>query len=402
MTQNDRMREPAHRGWLLLLGGYLLLLGAVIAAAYLDWLPRGVVTFPYYDTVGHFLLIGGAAMLLELALHGRKARVPLPGGGAWIISASFLIVGSAASVEELLQFFSHHRRFEWLDLLANLAGALSFTWGAEFLLTERQRHHSFAAFVRRSTSDLAQFVVKLALASLFPVAIFASLALTRELSFPVLGIHRYDLLLLIFLGIQALLWVLKVESAAELKTITWFHLLGLALELFKVQAGSWSYPEPAWTKLYGVPLYSGFMYASVASFLIAIWHRLRIRLEGWPPGSLVALLGIAIYLNFFTHHFVTDLRWFLILGVLFLFLRTRLVVVNTDKARHVPLVASFLGLGFFIWVAENIATYFGAWAYPDQLEGWRMVHLAKINSWFLLGIISFMLVAQLQLKRRER
>ena len=28
-----------------------------------------------------------------------------------------------------------------------------------------------------------------------------------------------------------------------------FHLLGLALELFKVQAGSWSYPEPAWAEV---------------------------------------------------------------------------------------------------------------------------------------------------------
>lgn len=384
---------------MLLFVGYLLGLSGVIAAAYLDLLPKGLVSFPYYDTVGHFILFGLAAFLLELAIKEQKVRVPLPGSGSWIISAAFLIVGSIASVEELAQLLSQHRRFEWLDLLANLAGALCFTWGAEFLAAERQRHVSLKAFVRSSLSDLLLFVGKLALASLFPVAIFTALALTRGLSFPLLGLHRYDLLLLIFVGVQVLLYLLKVETAAELKTITWFHLLGLAMELFKVQAGSWSYPEPAWTKVFGVPLYSGFMYASVASFLIAIWHRLRIRLEGWPPGSLVALLGIAIYLNFFTHHFVQDIRWFLILGVLFLFVRTRLVLINTDKVRHVPLVASFLGLGFFIWVAENIATYFGAWAYPDQLEGWRMVHLAKINAWFLLGIISFMLVAQLQQRR---
>jgi hypothetical protein len=54
------------------------------------------------------------------------------------------------------------------------------------------------------------------------------------------------------------------------------------MEVFKVKAGSWAYPEPAWTKFGGVPLFSGFMYASVASFLIQVWHRLDLRMERWP------------------------------------------------------------------------------------------------------------------------
>ena len=33
-----------------------------------------------------------------------------------------------------------------------------------------------------------------------------------------------------------------------------------------------------------------------------------------------------------------------------------------------PLVLSFVLIGFFIWIAENIATFFSAWEYPNQSE----------------------------------
>jgi uncharacterized membrane protein YoaT (DUF817 family) len=58
---------------------------------------------------------------------------------------------------------------------------------------------------------------------------------------------------------------LKLETIDELKVICLFHIIGLILELYKVHMGSWSYPEEGWSKIQGVPLYSGFMYASVAS-----------------------------------------------------------------------------------------------------------------------------------------
>jgi uncharacterized membrane protein YoaT (DUF817 family) len=143
------------------------------------------------------------------------------------------------------------------------------------------------------------------------------------------------------------------------------------------------------------------MHASVASFLIQVWHRLDLRMERWPHRLLVVPLGVAIYLNFFTHHFVTDLRWFLMLAVAVLFFRTRMVATNTDKPRTIPLVGTFAGLGFFIWIAENLGTFLGAWAYPNQREHWQLVHIGKINAWFLLSIISFLLVAQLKLRTRR-
>ena len=46
--------------------------------------------------------------------------------------------------------------------------------------------------------------------------------------------------------------------------------------------------------------------------------------------------------------------------------------------------------------AENIGTFARAWTYPGQEDGWKMVSLAKLGSWFLLMLISFVLVALVQ------
>ena len=55
-----------------------------------------------------------------------------------------------------------------------------------------------------------------------------------------------------------------------------------------------------------------------------------------------------------------------------------------------------LGFGLvaiFIWFAENLGTFARAWAYPGQETGWEMVSLAKLGSWFLLMIVSVVLVS---------
>lgn len=61
-----------------------------------------------------------------------------------------------------------------------------------------------------------------------------------------------------------------------------------------------------------------------------------------------------------------------------------------------PMTVAFVLIGFFVWVAENIATYYGAWQYPNQSGGWHPVSLAKISSWSLLVVFSFLIVAQLK------
>ncbi|WP_066191146.1 MULTISPECIES: DUF817 domain-containing protein [Gracilibacillus] len=240
--------------------------------------------------------------------------------------------------------------------------------------------------------QLWRFGLEQAKSCVFAVVIFSSLAITQILAVP----HRYDLILLICVVTQVIMLATKLETWDELKVICVFHIIGLALELYKVHMGSWSYPEDAWTKVWGVPLYSGFMYASVASYLCQAWRRLDVQLVKWPPTWAVALLSLAIYFNFFTHHYIYDLRWVLKVSTVLLFLPTVVYYHVNRKTYQMPLVLSFVLIGFFIWIAENIATFFGAWQYPGQSQTWELVHLGKISSWLLLVIVSFLIVAMLK------
>ncbi|WP_238649551.1 DUF817 family protein [Paenibacillus piscarius] len=241
---------------------------------------------------------------------------------------------------------------------------------------------------------LLHFGYHQAMSCIFPVAIFATLILTDTFRLPF--IHRYDLILLILLTVQYLMYRSGLETLDEIKVICVFHVIGLVLELYKIRMGSWAYPEPGYTKLFGVPLYSGFMYASVASFMCQIWRRLQMELTGWPGLASAGLLGGAIYLNFFTHHFIPDFRWWLTALVVVVFWRTWIIYRVQGKTFRMPLVLAFAIVGFFIWLAENIATFLGAWQYPDQHERWQLVGFGKISSWFLLVIISVIIVAQLK------
>lgn len=248
--------------------------------------------------------------------------------------------------------------------------------------------------------QLIRFGWQQALSCAFPLVIFASLAVTRTVPLPLLP--RYDWMLLICLGMQW--WMVRsgLETFDELKVISVFHLIGLALELFKVHAGSWSYPDDAYSKLFGVPLYSGFMYASVASYLCQAWRRLDVGLVRWPPFLLVIPLAAAIYLNFFWHHYWVDIRWWLAAAVIVVFWRSWVTYVVGGIRYRMPLALAFVLIGFFIWVAENVATFFGAWEYPDQSDAWTLVHVGKVSSWLLLVIVSFLIVATLKIVKERR
>jgi len=192
-----------------------------------------------------------------------------------------------------------------------------------------------------------------------------------------------------------------LETKDEIKVICLFHIIGLVLELYKVNVNSWSYPEEAWSKIGGVPLYSGFMYASVASYICQAWRRFDLKIVNWSKSYIAIPLGAMIYLNFFTHHFIYDLRWLLMALLFIVFYRTIVKFTVRNNIYQMPIVVSFFLIGFFIWIAENIATFFGAWSYPNQEVAWTIVHFGKISSWFLLVVISIMIVAQLKLFYRD-
>ncbi|MBB6671426.1 DUF817 domain-containing protein [Cohnella nanjingensis] len=242
--------------------------------------------------------------------------------------------------------------------------------------------------------ELVRFGWNQALCCLFPVVIFAALALTKLPDHPV--IPRYDLILLVCIAAQAGMVLFKLESADELKVITLFHVIGLGLELFKVHMGSWAYPEDAWSKVAGVPLYSGFMYASVASYICQAWRRFDLRFRQWPNPLATTGIAVLIYANFFVHHAIPDLRWLLMLGLAALFRRTWVTFAVGHRRYRMHALVSFALIAFFIWIAENVSTLLGAWRYPNQAAHWEWVHWGKISSWFLLVIISIIIVAQLK------
>ncbi|NOV02100.1 DUF817 domain-containing protein [Paenibacillus planticolens] len=242
--------------------------------------------------------------------------------------------------------------------------------------------------------QLSIFTYHAALSCIFPVGIFVTLALSKLISIP--GLPRYDFILAGCLLLQAFMYFSKLETKDELKVICVFHIIGIMLELFKVHMGSWSYPEEAYSKWFGVPLYSGFMYASVASYICQAWRRMELSLHAYPPKWITVPFGACIYLNFFTHHFIFDVRYLLIVLLCFLFYSSKVRFKLAQISYSMPLVVSFLCTGFFIWIAENIATYFGAWRYPNQDHAWHFVHPTKIVAWFLLVIVSFVIVAELK------
>ncbi|WP_413230079.1 DUF817 family protein [Kitasatospora herbaricolor] len=104
-------------------------------------------------------------------------------------------------------------------------------------------------------------------------------------------------------------------------------------------------------------------------------------------------MAALIYVNFFSHHWLPDARWALA-GLLALATAGTCVGYTVQAIRRrMPLLVSFALIGFFLWVAENMATYFGGWRYPYQLHGWRPVGLDKLGAWYLLISVTFVLAA---------
>lgn len=206
---------------------------------------------------------------------------------------------------------------------------------------------------------------------------------------------RYDALVLIAVGIQLAMLAFRLETWAEVRVILVFHVVGTAMELFKTHMGSWTYPEASVLRIGGVPLFSGFMYAAVGSYIARIWRIFRIVPMHYPPVWQPQLLALAVYINFFSHHFVPDARWLLFGMTGIIFWRTWFEFTPLRAPRRMPILLGFLLVALFIWVAENIATFSNAWLYPAQQGGWTMVPLAKMGAWLLLMIISFVLVATL-------
>lgn len=263
------------------------------------------------------------------------------------------------------------------------------------LETTSRIEHALDAWARArlplGLADLALFLLKQAWACLFGGLMLVGIVLSKAVWQDDWSLYRYDALFLYALAIQVIFLRFGLETWQEARVILLFHLTGTAMEWFKVGAGSWAYPEPGLFKIMDVPLFSGFMYASVGSYIARVIRLFEMRFTPYPPFWATVALAAAIYVNFFAHHFLADVRILLIGGTLVLFWRTRIWFLAGSRQVSVPLpLAAFL-TSLSLWVAENVGTTTGTWLYfgqsPDQL-----VSFAKIGSWYLLIYVSFVTV----------
>ncbi|MCX7513697.1 DUF817 domain-containing protein [Frateuria sp. STR12] len=205
------------------------------------------------------------------------------------------------------------------------------------------------------------FGLKQASACLFGGLMVALLLATWRWYPADLPLARYDFLVLAALGIQLGLLACRLESLLRLG---------------------------------GVPLFTGFMYAAVGSYIARAWRLFEFRFSGHPrfaPASVLAL-ALAIYLNFFSHHFLPDARLLLFAALAWLFGPAWVHFRIRRVHRRMPLLSGFVLVALFIWLAENVGTFSRAWLYPAQRDGWSMVPLGKLGSWLLLMVISYVMV----------
>lgn len=213
---------------------------------------------------------------------------------------------------------------------------------------------------------------------------------------------RYDFLFLAAIGIQACLLVLRLETWEEAQVILLFHVVGTIMEIFKTQAGSWIYPEEAVFRIANVPLFSGFMYSAVGSYLARVWRIFDFRFTAYPPLWATAVISVLAYINFFSHHYIWDFRVPLIAATVLIYRRTWVHYCPKRMRLKMPLALGFLLVALFIWFAENIGTFAGAWIYPHQKDVWSLVSLTKLGAWFLLMILSFVMVAYVARPEEEQ
>jgi uncharacterized membrane protein YoaT (DUF817 family) len=249
--------------------------------------------------------------------------------------------------------------------------------------------------LRQYVIDFVYFGVRQAYACMFGGVLILAIVASKFLWTDTIPFARYDFLFCFAVLFQLLLLVCKLETWQEAKIILVFHLVGTVMELFKTHVGSWVYPEENLIRLGGVPLFSGFMYSAVGSYIARVWRIFDFRFEHAPPHHLACLLCLVIYLNFFTHHYTIDVRYGIFLAVFLLYRRTWIYYRPNAVYYKMPLLLGFGLVSLFLWIAENFGTFGSIWVYPSQMAEWHLVPLDKMGSWFMLMIISFVLVNSL-------
>lgn len=215
--------------------------------------------------------------------------------------------------------------------------------------------------------------------------------------------YRYDVLFIYALIVQYCLYKFGFENKRDVLVITVFHLIGLSMELIEVSVNhSWAYTSSGIFYIASVPIFTGFMYASVGSYMAKEFKLLKLKVTKMPTNRFIIVFSVAIYANFILNNHIYDFRYILLIVMFIVYNQADLYFTPAVKSYKFNLPLAFLLIGFFIWIAENISTYLGIWTYPNQVPVWQMVHFSKISSWMLLSIVSFNLVYLLIYKNKSR
>lgn len=242
------------------------------------------------------------------------------------------------------------------------------------------------------------FGLKQAHASLFGGYLLFLILLTKWW-YPFDGmLYRYDFLFIAAVLFQIVLLATGMEKPREAAVILIFHIVATVMEVFKTSdaIGSWHYPGEFRIGIGNVPLFAGFMYSAVGSYMARVWRIFDYRFHRAPPEWTTWILVTVIYINFFSHHYTYDLRWPLLIASGLLYGRCRIYFRIRRTHRWMPIVLAAVLTATVIWLAENMATYARIWVYPTQAVEWQMVPVSKLIAWYLLIFLSAVLVSLVQ------
>ena len=147
------------------------------------------------------------------------------------------------------------------------------------------------------------FGLKQARAAIFSGSFLAILFVSNYV--PLFGLARNDFLFVAAVLIQVIMYLTRLETKDEVKVIFLFHIIGLVLELYKTspEVGSWSYPQEGLFMIVTVPLYSGFMYAAIGSYISQAWKIFKLELTNYKHYLISVALCLLIYI--YKHLIVT-------------------------------------------------------------------------------------------------
>ena len=213
---------------------------------------------------------------------------------------------------------------------------------------------------RAKAVEFLVFGAKQAWACIFGAAMLAVIVAARLWYPDDVWLARNDALVVAAIVIQVVMIVTRLETGRELWVIVLFHIVGTGMELFKTGIGSWEYDGGGVLHLGSVPLYTGFMYAAVGSYMVRVYRLFDLRFDRYPRVWLTTIIAAGIYVNFFSQHVIVDLRWVLLAAVLVVFAPTMMHFRVFRRTHRMPVLVAFLLVACFIWIAENIGTWANA------------------------------------------